>query len=229
MLTNYVHGELGNTSRQTQMQRRKLLYRVSMKKRADDLVSAVWIFENKNCVSNSLNFLLSRQLLWTWTHIPQFVAFVLHCCRFSMKKRPDGLVITEVSYDVLNCWIGALDFCLFSDQFFIITQPAGNIPKLIRRSPSLLCTYTALHFRCTAADAAAAEAARVAARTLRTRQLLGKKNTVANMLHFVTNMHCPALRTTDHDIVPKGLSRICSSSTTEHAIVFTYTIDNVQD
>ena len=40
MLTKDVHGELGNSSRQTQMQRRRRrrLYRLSMKKRPDELV-----------------------------------------------------------------------------------------------------------------------------------------------------------------------------------------------
>ena len=48
MLTDCVHGELGNSSRQTQMQRRRRLYRLSMKKRPDELIITALLYDVLN-------------------------------------------------------------------------------------------------------------------------------------------------------------------------------------
>ena len=47
MLTKDVHGELGNSSRQTQMQRRRRRrpYKLSMKKRPDELVITALLYD----------------------------------------------------------------------------------------------------------------------------------------------------------------------------------------
>ena len=50
MLTKDVHGEPGNSNRQTQMQRRRRgrLYRISMKKRSDELVITALLYDVLN-------------------------------------------------------------------------------------------------------------------------------------------------------------------------------------
>ena len=49
MLTKDVHGELGNSTRQTQMQqRRRRLYRLSTRKRPDELVVTALLYDVLN-------------------------------------------------------------------------------------------------------------------------------------------------------------------------------------